>query len=186
MHTTALASGRTFFERYAIDAENCTILEIGSMDVNGSLRQVAPVGCRYIGVDCAPGRGVDIVSSDPYRVPLPNGCADAVVSSSCFEHAEFFWLLFLEMCRLVRMKGYLYINSPSNGPYHAHPVDCWRFREDAGLALVRWAGLYGYSLALVETYISEPDLDVAHWQDWVCIWRKTPGAAAAYGPLSLT
>ena len=179
MHTTALASGRAFFERYASDPAACTIVEIGSMDVgNGSLRQIAPAGCRYIGVDCAPGPGVDIASSDPYRVPLPNGCADAVVSSSCFEHAEFFWVLFLEMCRLVRPEGYLYINSPSNGPYHAHPVDCWRFREDAGPALARWAGLHGHSLVLVETYMGEPDPDVAHWVDWVCVWRKAEAEAS--------
>lgn len=170
MHATAMKYGKQFFDKYAPFQ---TIVEVGSMIVaGGSLRDVAPRCLNYLGVDCAPGEGVDVVADDPYLLPVCDGYADAVVSSSTFEHAEFFWLTFLEMCRVCKSGGYIYVNSPSNGYVHRHPVDCWRFYPDAGQALTNWAKRNGVKLELLETFIGEPDEDVAHWEDFVGVWRK--------------
>ena len=176
MHTTAMKYGREFFEKYG--APGWKIVEIGSQEVEGqgqregALRQAAPERSEYIGVDMAAGLGVDVVADDPYSLPFNYGMADAVVSSSTFEHVDFFWLTFLEMCRICKPGGYIYLNSPSNGPVHRHPVDCWRFYPDAAQALTKWADYGGYQLEVVETFIGEPDPDRAHWEDWVCVWRK--------------
>jgi len=172
MHRSALISGKKFFDKYV---QSGTIVEIGSQEVvpaQGSLRQVASPNCKYIGLDCSAGIGVDIVTDDSYVLPLENNYADVVVSSSAFEHMELFWVMFLEMARVVKSGGYIYINSPSNGYVHRHPVDCWRFYPDAGNALTKWAVRNGYDLELVETYIGAPDEDIAHWEDWVSIWKK--------------
>jgi SAM-dependent methyltransferase len=71
-----------------------------------------------------------------YKLPFADGSVDVVLSSSCFEHSEFFWLLFLEILRVLRPEGLFYLNAPSNGPFHRYPVDCWRFYPDSGNALV--------------------------------------------------
>lgn len=170
MHATAMKHGAAFFDKYGPFQ---TIVEIGSMEVaGGSLREAARNFVNYLGVDCAPGDGVDIVAQDPYDLPVTKNYADAVVSSSTFEHADFFWLTFLEMCRICKPGGYIYVNAPSNGYVHRHPVDCWRFYPDAGLALTKWASRNGWDLDLIETFIGEPDPDVAKWEDFVAVWRK--------------
>ena len=170
MHETAMSYGRQFFEKYGPFRR---VVEVGSMVVaGGSLREVANEGCVYVGIDCERGPGVDVVVKDPYDLPMIEGVCDAVVSSSVFEHSEFFWLTFLEMVRICKPKGYVYVNSPSNGYVHRHPVDCWRFYPDAGQALTKWAARNGHTVELVETFMGEPDADVAHWIDWVGIWRK--------------
>ena len=140
MHDTALILGGLFFDRYLPTAGTIRVLDIGSLDLNGSLRQALPTGrdIVYTGVDAEPGPGVDQVVAPHARLPFDDGAFDAVVSSSCLEHDEFFWLTVDEACRVVKPGGFVYLSAPSNGHVHQHPLDCWRFYPDAGVALARW------------------------------------------------
>ena len=52
------------------------------------------------------GKGVDIVLEDPYCLPFADNSVDVVVSSSCFEQAEFFWLLFLTISDFINGLSY--------------------------------------------------------------------------------
>lgn len=178
MHDTALEIGQLFFEVYA--KQTCTIVELGSLDVNGALRTVAPQGASYVGLDMARGPGVDVVIKPDMPLPLQTDCADIVVSSSMFEHDDFFWNTFLEIVRIVRPGGAIYINSPSNGPYHRYPVDNWRFYPDAGKALQRWGRSQGHPLTLTESFVADRKNDV--WNDFVAIFVKAetiaPGSIA--------
>lgn len=70
MHDTAMKHGELFFDTYSKIFPNGRILEIGSQDVNGSLRQVAPLGLEYIGADFVVAKGVDVVLEDPYNLPF--------------------------------------------------------------------------------------------------------------------
>lgn len=179
MHDTAMALGRQFFETYAAGRTGLRIVDIGAQDVNGSLRSVAPPGCEYVGLDFSEGRGVNVVISDPYAMPLPDGCADIVVSSSCFEHAEFFWLLFNDLLRLLKPDGLLYINVPSNGDFHRYPVDCWRFYPDSGVALQNWARRSGHAGAtLLESFTGAQRSQ--SWNDFVAVFVKDGAFAAAH------
>jgi SAM-dependent methyltransferase len=170
MHPSALTFARLFFDIYTSHLPTPTIVEIGSQDINGSLRDIAPKQARYIGLDFVAGPGVDVVLADPYVFPLDSGIADAVVSSSCFEHSQFFWLTFLEALRLVKPGGVLYLNVPSNGLYHRYPFDNWRFYPDAGVALTAWARRSGYDAALVESFVGRQDQDV--WNDFVAVFAR--------------
>src|SRR5512140_2189307 len=137
MHPTAMMNCAHFFDTYGTcfgPDERVRVVEIGAQDVNGSLRDVAPKRFEYVGVDFVAGKGVDVVLDDPYVLPFEAASADIVVSSSCFEHAEMFWLVFLEVMRILKPRGLFYLNVPSNGMYHRHPVDCWRFSPDSGAA----------------------------------------------------
>lgn len=170
MHPTAMDNGRLFFDCYLQGRDRPTVVDLGSQDVNGSLRGVATAGCRYVGVDFAAGRGVDVVLDDPCSLPFESASVDAVVSTSCFEHVEFFWLVFNEILRILKPDGLFYLNAPSNGEFHRYPVDCWRFYPDAGAALVKWGRRSGYRPLLLESFTSFQRLDI--WNDFVAIFLK--------------
>lgn len=186
MHPSAMANGKRFFDTYVSPLGAVTIAEIGSQDVNGSLRQVAPVQAKYIGLDFADARGVDIVLTDPYHLPFENESVDVVVSSSCLEHSEMFWLAFLEMLRVLKPGGLCYLNVPSNGAFHRYPVDCWRFYPDAGAALVKWAQRSGYNPALLEAFTAHQthrlfgEFGEGNWNDQVSIYVKDASKANSH------
>lgn len=173
MHHTALYYADKFFQVYLKEKNNedLVIVEVGSQDVNGSIREVAPKSAKYIGLDFLDGKGVDVVIQNEYEYPLEDSYADVLVSSSCLEHSQFFWLAFLEMCRVVKPGGYIYMNVPSNGIFHRYPVDCWCFYPDAGNALASWAKHNNYEIELVESFIGEQTED-AIWNDFVAVFHK--------------
>ena len=181
MHPSALRNADRFFKTYAPYREGPLVraVDIGSQDVNGSLRQVCPPGVEYVGVDFVEGKGVDVVIDDPYVMPFENDSFDFVISSSCFEHSEMFWLLFLELLRITKPDGVIYINAPSNAAFHRYPVDCWRFYPDSGNALVTWGKRSGYRCHLLESYISDQGND-GRVNDFVAAIIKDGDLAARY------
>jgi SAM-dependent methyltransferase len=170
MHPTAMDNGQLFFDCYLDEGAGKTVVDIGSQNVNGSLKKLVPRGSRYIGIDFVAGPGVDLVLDDPYLLPFESASVDVVVSSSCFEHVEFFWLMFNEILRVLKPDGLFYLNAPSNGEFHRYPVDCWRFYPDSGQALVNWGRRSGYNPLLLESYTSAQRLDI--WNDSVAVFLK--------------
>jgi len=184
MHHTAIKNCKHFFETYSKSFESnrkIKIVEIGSQDVNGSLRITAPIDCEYIGVDFVEGKGVDIVLSDPYTLPFESESIDIILTSSCFEHSEMFWLVFLEILRILKPKGLCYLNAPSNGNIHRYPVDCWRFYPDSGQALITWAQRNGINAVQLESYTSsQTDVSDGFWNDFVGIFLKDKNLIADF------
>ncbi len=182
MHPTALTNCAQFIERYEPGVSTLTprprVVEVGSQDVNGSLRSVCPPHFDYVGVDFVAGRGVDIILEDPYTLPFESGSVDIAMASSVFEHSEMFWLLFLEIMRILKPTGLFYLNVPSNGDFHRWPVDCWRFYPDSGNALATWARRNGMPVALLESYVSVQCGD--QWNDFVAVFLKDGAHAALY------
>jgi len=101
MHDTAYEIGRLFFRSYVSAGDS--VLDIGSMDINGSLRDFRPEGSLYIGVDLTTGNGVNLVIRSNSQLPFAEEVFDIVVAASCFEHDAMFWLTFLEVCRVLQM-----------------------------------------------------------------------------------
>ena len=170
MHAVAHDTGRLFFETYWRPSYT-RILDVGSMDVNGTLRDVVPSGAQYTGVDLEEGPGVDMVLVDPHRFPFPDSHFQVVVSTSCFEHDDMFWLTFLEMCRVLSDDGVIYINVPASGPYHGYPRDYWRFYPDAASALARWGQRMLQPIRLVESFHYE--VGYTSFRDYVGVFTKT-------------
>lgn len=169
---------KLFFDTYLDGRTGLKIVEIGSQDVNGSLRAFAGQGNDYLGVDFVDGRGVDLILKDPYVLPFEDGSFDVCVTSSCFEHSEFFWVLFGEIMRIVKPTGLAYINVPSNGEVHQWPVDCWRFYPDSGLALQNWCRRNGRNVALLESFIGAQRTSL--WNDFVAVFAGDADHAAGW------
>jgi SAM-dependent methyltransferase len=179
MHDTARIAGGLFAATYG--KEGARVLDVGGCntgwpDVNGSLRVAfESKNMTYVCLDIEPHPSVDVVMKPGDVFPFPDESFDLIVSTSCFEHDPCFWMTFREMCRLIKKDGFIYINAPSNGPYHQYPGDNWRFYSDAGQALAYWSGrtINGTShpVTLVETFHIRPLSDV--WIDFVGIWKRT-------------
>jgi SAM-dependent methyltransferase len=183
MHDTAMRTGGLFFRSYLDGSprQPKRVLDVGGLNVNGTLRSVAPNEWSYVSVDMVAGKGVDVVLDDPYKLPFPDSSFDGVVSTSCFEHDAFFWLTFIEMLRVTKLGGYVYVNAPSGGMVHRFPVDAWRFYPDAGPALAEWAKRCGVEVTLCESFVA--DMGPEGWSDFVAIYRKGTFPDAAARPI---
>jgi SAM-dependent methyltransferase len=177
MHITAEQNARRFFDTY-VNNKNGDFLEIGSYLSSFNIRSLAPNGSNYVGVDLGVGPGVDIVLNDPYILPFDDNSFDFVISSSCFEHSEFFWLTYMEVMRVLKPSGLFYLNVPSNGDFHRFPVDCWRFFPDSGNALSNWSRRNGMNTAVIEQYTSGKGNDI--WCDYVSIFIKDIDTISLY------
>lgn len=83
------------------------VLEIGSLDVNGSVRRFF-AGCDYLGIDVGPGPGVDlVVGGDVFAGPVAG--FDTVISCECFEHDPHWRETFRNGCRMLKDDGIMIV-----------------------------------------------------------------------------
>lgn len=173
MHDTAYKFGQLFYEQYIPKNHNVHIVEIGSQNVNGGLREIFTTPyTHFVGLDFVEGPGVDHVLDNPYKVPYDDGTLEVILCSSVLEHCDMFWLLFLDMVRALKPGGLIYINAPSNrGAFHRFPVDCYRFMPDTGRALEKWARVCGYGdFTMLESFVGKMGND--EWEDFVAVYVK--------------
>lgn len=147
MHESSLAKMLWFFKKYA--KKHDKILDVGSCSIQGDVvigrtyRSLLIEGkVEYIGLDIKPGTNVDLVVKDPYKwAEIKDNTYDLIISGQSFEHMEFFWLVFVEMTRVLKPNGYMCIIVPKYHMQHRFPVDCWRFLPDGMRALAKYAGI---------------------------------------------
>jgi SAM-dependent methyltransferase len=97
--------------------------------------------CTVRGADVEGGPNVDIVMSKPYRLPLRSESVDVIITGSAFEHIPFFWASILELARVLRPRGFIFLTAPSRG--HVHTIqDCWRYYPDGMRSLAAFARLH--------------------------------------------
>ena len=175
MHTSSLAHVQGLVHQYLSTSTDkpLNIIDIGSYDVNGSYKQFfLHPKWKYTGVDLGPGPNVDVVLESPYRLPFDSYSVDVIVSGQAFEHVEFFWCSWLEMVRVLKPGGHIFLIAPSRGPEHRYPQDCWRFYPDGYRALAKYASL---ELLQVSTdWEPHPAEDSAAWGDTVGVFRQPP------------
>ena len=64
--------------------EGCRVLEVGSLDINGTIRGLFP-GCNYTGLDVGEGPGVDQVCQGQ-DYDAPDNTFDVAISCEVMEH----------------------------------------------------------------------------------------------------
>ena len=178
MHTSSLAHVEGLVHQYLSGStqQALRIVDIGSYDVNGSYKRFfLHPSWTYIGVDLTEGPNVDVVLQSPYRLPFASHSVDVIVSGQAFEHVEFFWCSWLEMVRVLKPGGHIFLLAPSRGPEHRYPQDCWRFYPDGYRALAKYGAL---ELLRVNTdWEPHPAEDSAPWGDTVGVFRQPPMSA---------
>ncbi len=131
-----------FLKRHPVEGR---VLEVGSLDVNGSIRPLFADERRfdsYVGVDIRDGKGVDIVAPGS-SLPFPPKSFDCIVSTETLEHDDRFWLSVQEFYRVLSPGGYVLLTTCGNGyPQHRHPHDYWRFMPGALDMLFKSAGFW--------------------------------------------
>lgn len=176
MHQSSLEKMGSFREQYlsSKEGERLHILDLGSMDINGSYRLLFEnPGWTYQGIDMAAGQNVNIVLQSPYCWrEIPSDCADVLISGQAFEHIEFFWITILEIARVLKPGGLCCLIAPSSGFQHRYPLDCWRFYPDGFSALTRFARLDLLEVSTQWDPLPHYGDDSNEWQDTVLICQK--------------
>lgn len=110
------------------------VLEVGSMNVNGSLRTYIEAMCplQYLGIDLQKGDGVDwevdFCSLTPVQAKELFGEFDLIVSTEMLEHAEHWRAAINNMKAVLKPRGWLLLTTRGVGfPRHGYPSDYWRF-----------------------------------------------------------
>ena len=112
-HPQQLQFIRTVSQHLSADWTGKRILEIGSYDVNGSVRQYFE-NSSYLGVDLTEGPGVDIVCESS-ELDQPDGAFDLCISCECFEHNPKWLETFLNMHRMTRKGGSVIFTCATTG-----------------------------------------------------------------------
>ena len=156
MHHTAFISCYLFFQvLHSLVPlgfnRTISILDVGSYDVNGNNKDCIELSdfgktrkFSYTGVDTHAGPNVDVVQNVGSGWLFNNSQFDIIMSTSCLEHDDFFWITFLNIARSLRAGGIIWINVPGgseSNKIHRYPVDNYRFFPDAAHALAKWGQL---------------------------------------------
>lgn len=114
--------------------KNKKILEVGSLDVNGNIREIIEIHKpkEYIGTDITKGKNVDkIVNVYDLLKTFGQNKYDMIICTEVLEHIQDWRLAILNMLTVLKKGGHLLITSPSIGfPYHGYPHDYWRYEPE--------------------------------------------------------
>lgn len=144
-----------------------SILEVGSCDINGSPRSVFTHAKSYLGVDKGKGKGVDMTwDYTRYKsIDIEWGNFELVICCETIEHEPRFWKIIENLYLDCAPGGHIIISAPANGfPEHRHPVDCYRFMQDAFQCFYTTDECQLLDLSKVCDTLGHPG--------WIAIWKK--------------
>jgi ubiquinone/menaquinone biosynthesis C-methylase UbiE len=116
--------------------EGAAVLETGtkrSMPDRSTLhKEWVPHAGEYLGTDFQKGADVDVVA-DLHHLSraFDENRFDAVISCSTLEHVQYPWIAAIEICRVLKPGGLVFIQTHQTYPLHAYPFDYWRFSTEA-------------------------------------------------------
>ena len=96
-------------------------------------RNLFPNAGEFVGFDVLAGPGVDVVG-DAHRLAtaLPAEHFDVVFAISVFEHLLFPWKVVMEINKVTKPGGLVFVSTHPAWPAHELPWDFWRY-QPAGL-----------------------------------------------------
>lgn len=94
--------------------KDINVLEIGSLDVNGNIRNLFNFTNDYTGIDLEKGPNVDIVL-DGTDIDKLNKNFDIIISCECFEHAKNWKIIFKKMCEISKPDSFIVVSVASTG-----------------------------------------------------------------------
>ncbi len=116
-----------FVARHAAGTAGARVLELGSLDVNGSVRPLFAGAHSYHGVDLAPGAGVDeVADAADWRAP---GRFDVVVTTEVLEHAARWRDILSNAWEALAAGGRLIVTCATDPRPPHSAIDGWALRE---------------------------------------------------------
>jgi SAM-dependent methyltransferase len=106
------------------------VLEVGSYDVNGNVRDLFPE--PYLGMDMREGPGVDLVANVLDKHYEFTNRFMTIVCVETLEHVTEPWVAVENMARWLAPEGVILVTIPFMLEKHDHPSDYWRM-TDSGL-----------------------------------------------------
>ena len=148
-----------------LDLEKALVLDVGSHAGMGSFKPlVESLGWEYLGLDLAPGPGVDVIATHPYEYPFDDGTFDVVITGSTMEHVQALWLWVPELHRVLKDGGWLAICTVMSWEIHRNPLDCWRIMPDGMAYLLHRAGFHYFQIK----HVGDADIRaLAYKGDWI-------------------
>ena len=114
--------------------EGMRILELGSRNVTGANLRARFSNASYIGFDFYDGENVDVVG-DVHRLSSYFGEEekfDLIFSSAVFEHLHIPWVAALEVQKMLKVGGFVFIETHFSFKSHERPWNFFQF-SDMGL-----------------------------------------------------
>lgn len=95
-----------------------------------------PHAAEYVGVDYEAGEDVDVIA-DVHELSrhLPREHFDAVITCSTLEHVKYPWIAAVEIAKVLKPGGLVFVHTHQTFALHAHPHDYWRFTVEGLRAL---------------------------------------------------
>jgi SAM-dependent methyltransferase len=143
MHESSYIGMGQHLQKHCADLEEqqVTVLDIGSLDVNGTYRPLMAPAWDYIGADLRDGPNVDLCMPSEYELPLAADSVDMIISGQCLEHCRNPFKLVAEAARVLKPGGLMLLVAPFLFFEHKEPIDCFRFLPDGMRAIFEECGL---------------------------------------------
>lgn len=185
LRDTARTYAERFFATFLDAALPLQILDVGGGPDGNALAGVAAAGdtsWNVTTVSPIATAGADAVSLDGgHKLPFGDEAFDVVTSNGVLDGDPFFWSSVVEMCRVVRVGGLVYVSAPADAPHRGSPTDAWRFGADGGAALAAWARREGCELRLARSFLGDRfEHEAGH--DLIIVFLR--GSAEAAGALA--
>lgn len=113
------------------DKPGMKILEIGSRNVTGAVIRDRFHNAHYVGFDYYPGENVDVVGDIHQLSGYFDEKFDLIFSSAVFEHLAMPWIASLEIIKLLKKGGYVFIETHYSYSSHERPWHFFQFSENA-------------------------------------------------------
>lgn len=131
------------------------VLEVGSRNVNGSIKDFISGYKEYTGIDMIDGKDVDIVmNAHDLLKRWDRPTFDVIFCCETLEHDNKFWITVENMRTILKPGGWLLVTTPSiNFFRHDFPSDYYRFTDSAYKDFI----FEGYENINIEIYEDKND-----------------------------